>query len=349
MSIWGITSVIPLALPALAQATESSAPPTETKVDLAKKHFKAARKLYENGEYEAALAEFQKSYDLVHIIDLQYNIGLCYEKLGKYDEAIAAIQLYVDGNPGKEEKEEAETRIAWIRSQMKKKEEPAGQMVTVVVPPEDQAPPPEPTRPVATRVTTRRKRKREVRVPADVTWRMPPQEEAPVSPQPAAAIPPPPAAPAPLARDTYVSPSVGANETIGVTASPSRPRPFPYRTLMWTSLGLSGAGLVAGLLGHAATKEKEMEYSNTVGDLEGSREIVDGKFSTPQAEATHRPRLDEIEEDFNQRRIIAYTGFIGSAVFLGLGGVFYWLDRDRVRATVEPSSQGAKVNLEVSF
>src|SRR5688572_3176452 len=42
---------------------------------------------YKAGEYEAALAEYKEAYRLDRDPGLLFNIGLCYAKLGREDEA----------------------------------------------------------------------------------------------------------------------------------------------------------------------------------------------------------------------------------------------------------------------
>lgn len=394
MSILGGASVIPVAVPALAQATDLSArtkaptktplkrkappslpaisdtyvppPASETNLDLAKKHFKAGRKHYEKGDYGAALDEFQKSYNLIHILDTQYNIGLCYEKLRVYDKAIEAFQIYLEGKPAKEEQEEAEARILWVQTQIKqqqKKEEPSGQATTVVVPSEEQAPLPKPVRPAETVVAVRRKPKRKVRIPTEETWKMAPQpqEEAPVSPPKTAdALPPkekqkdpvlPP--PLPLATDTYLPPPDGTHATIGVTKKTDQPA-IPYRKLMWTSFGLSAAGLVTGIVGHIMARQKESEFYEWKSERENNGEIVgctvDCKYRDRPTETAYKPTENEFHEELEWQKKVVWTGLIGSGVFLGLGGIFYWLDRDsRVRVSGETNSQGGKVNIGILF
>lgn len=391
MTIWGVTSVAPVALPALTLATEPPVPikiqtekrlkkkaqplsspgndayvpppASETNLDLAKKHFKTGKKFYEKKEYGTALDEFQKSYNLIRILDTQYNIGLCYEKLGAYDKAIAALQLYVEGNPGKEEKEEAEVRIAWIRSQMKpqKKEELTEQAVAVVTPPEEQTPPVKPTQPAETKVAAKRKPMGKIRVPTNETWKMPYSEEPPASPAKVATTTaaeeretrPVLVAPTPPAIDRYIPPA-GGDETVGVTAKSSTQRPIPYRTLMWTSFGLSAAGLAAGITGHILTLQTESENEKWRNNLEHRGDIINMgsgkyKYTNLSTESANTSTENEYQNEFNTRKTVAYAGFISSAVFLGLGGAFYWLNRRDVRVVANPNSKGAQVGLELYF
>ena len=388
MTMWGVTSVVPVALPALAKATGPLAaaknrtktgkeknlppaqvasppsvsdtyvppPPNESKMETAKKHFRVGKKYYEKKEYGTALDEFQKSYDLIRILDTQYNIGLCYEKLGALDKAITALQFYVDGKPGKEEKEEAEARIAWIQAQIKKqqkKEEPS-EKVAVVAPVEEETPKPKPIRPAKTKI----------RIPNDQTWKMPYAEGPPPSPPKVIEAPPtvegkqqgpvlPPSLP--LAKDAYVDPANAGNTTVDVIKTPS-PSKISYRNLMWTSVGLSSAGLIAGLIGHFGARNAQAEHAKLADQLEADGQIVvrpngTRDFRDQQAadDNNNKSRLDSFESDTNTYGTVMVTGFVSSALFLGLGGTFYWLDKKHVHLSATPLANGGAVTLEGGF
>lgn len=84
-----------------AQA-EEAAPPEET-VDPyaeAKERVGRAEQLFEDGNYDAALTEFQRAYDtmLGHPARgyVLFNIGKCQEKLYRYDAAIQSYRSYLE-------------------------------------------------------------------------------------------------------------------------------------------------------------------------------------------------------------------------------------------------------------
>jgi tetratricopeptide (TPR) repeat protein len=66
----------------------------------AKHRVARAEKLFDDGNYDAALAEFQRTYETMeghaarHVV--LYNIGQCFEKLYRYDAAIAAYRDYLE-------------------------------------------------------------------------------------------------------------------------------------------------------------------------------------------------------------------------------------------------------------
>lgn len=67
----------------------------DTSDENARFHFKAGTSYYETGDYELALREFKRSYQLSNHPELQYNISLTHEKLGNLEEAIFALNRYL--------------------------------------------------------------------------------------------------------------------------------------------------------------------------------------------------------------------------------------------------------------
>jgi tetratricopeptide (TPR) repeat protein len=63
--------------------------------DEAKAHFEVARVLYKKGALKDALEAFKKSYAAAPVPELLYDIGLCEERLGKLDEAIASYHSFL--------------------------------------------------------------------------------------------------------------------------------------------------------------------------------------------------------------------------------------------------------------
>lgn len=74
----------------LLPAAVSAAP-----LDEAKGHFAAGKTAFERGQYETALAEFLKAYELAPAPSLLYNMGKTYEELGRYREAASAFEKYL--------------------------------------------------------------------------------------------------------------------------------------------------------------------------------------------------------------------------------------------------------------
>jgi len=70
-----------------AAAGAGAQDPSMTKSELAKQYFNKGVALYTDGDYEAALNSFLKSYELRPHDKLRYNIGVCLYFLGEYAKA----------------------------------------------------------------------------------------------------------------------------------------------------------------------------------------------------------------------------------------------------------------------
>lgn len=89
----------------------SDPPAVDTQVDRAMAAYQRGTQNYNLAQYEAALADFKEAASLYASPDFQYNIALCYEKLGKYDEAIRAFATYLKAKPDAEDRPNVENRI----------------------------------------------------------------------------------------------------------------------------------------------------------------------------------------------------------------------------------------------
>lgn len=87
-------------------------------MDTARQIFTAAIEYYRRGEYEKAIEEFQKSYALSKKPELLYNIAICYEKLVRIGDAIAAYHFYLRRNPHADDKVAVESRIIFLEMQI---------------------------------------------------------------------------------------------------------------------------------------------------------------------------------------------------------------------------------------
>src|SRR5688572_13742481 len=91
--------VVPLS--ARAQSAAETAPTSTTKAPDANTKKEAARrfehaiKLYEDGDYVLALAEFERVYELVPHYRVLYNIGQVSMQLGRYARALRTLREYV--------------------------------------------------------------------------------------------------------------------------------------------------------------------------------------------------------------------------------------------------------------
>jgi len=90
------------ALPASAEPTTPTAAATQpapasdvSDVELARQHFAQATKLYKDGDFDAALVQFERAYEVKPNYKVLYNIGQTYFQLRQYVEARDAMQRYV--------------------------------------------------------------------------------------------------------------------------------------------------------------------------------------------------------------------------------------------------------------
>src|SRR3954447_4736357 len=67
----------------------------DPKMEEAKRHFAQGIALYNDGNFNAALAEFEAAYKIKQAPSVLYNIGLSQKSLFHYNEAIASLQEYL--------------------------------------------------------------------------------------------------------------------------------------------------------------------------------------------------------------------------------------------------------------
>lgn len=111
--ICSVTMVaIALAAPSvLAQPAPAQPAPFASERAEARERLHVAQDLFERGNFDGALAEFQRLYDLLQGSPQQarvlYNVAQCQEQLGRYDEALVGYRRYLDamgdGAPNRDE------------------------------------------------------------------------------------------------------------------------------------------------------------------------------------------------------------------------------------------------------
>ena len=83
---------------------DDSQQPETSSTQSAREHVARGESLYDAGNFEGAIAEFQRAYELLagHAARYQvlYNLGLCHERLGHYAEALRFYTRYLEeGGP----------------------------------------------------------------------------------------------------------------------------------------------------------------------------------------------------------------------------------------------------------
>src|SRR6266536_4686502 len=122
------------ALPAAADV------PSQADEQAAKAHFLAGSAYYEQANYADAVKEFNEAHRLSRRPDLLYNVSVCYERMGRWDEAIGALQQYLVERPDAPDRGVIESRIANF-TQRREADRAATAMAPAIPPPLVAAPP----------------------------------------------------------------------------------------------------------------------------------------------------------------------------------------------------------------
>lgn len=96
-----------LVAPGAPARAESSAPGAQARL-----HVDAAQSAFDAGRYEEAIREFRAAYDLVPEPRLSYNIGVCFERLERREDAIEHFERYLREEPEASDREAVRERIS---------------------------------------------------------------------------------------------------------------------------------------------------------------------------------------------------------------------------------------------
>jgi len=83
--------------------------------DRARLHFEAGASYYEAGDYEDALREFRRSFELSHEPKLFYNFSLCHQQLGQYEQAADDLERFLSEVTDIENRTNLERRLINLR------------------------------------------------------------------------------------------------------------------------------------------------------------------------------------------------------------------------------------------
>ena len=70
--------------------------------ELARRHFESGASYLEQSDYESALREFKKSYELSERPEILLNLALVHERTGDWEHAISAINKFIAAAPESE-------------------------------------------------------------------------------------------------------------------------------------------------------------------------------------------------------------------------------------------------------
>jgi tetratricopeptide (TPR) repeat protein len=76
-------------------SAEDEPPPEDPNIERAREAYRQGTELYNAAKFEEALQAFQEAATLYASPDFQFNIAKCYERLGKYEEAIRSYETYL--------------------------------------------------------------------------------------------------------------------------------------------------------------------------------------------------------------------------------------------------------------
>ncbi|MCA9629137.1 MAG: tetratricopeptide repeat protein [Myxococcales bacterium] len=120
------SALLGVSVPAFGQASPD---------ELARRHFESGAAYLEESDYENALEAFDKAFELSKRPEIQINIATVYERMGRLEQAIAALDRYLELAPEGGLRETVELRKANLQKRVE-----AGEGVE----PEPPAPEPEP-------------------------------------------------------------------------------------------------------------------------------------------------------------------------------------------------------------
>src|SRR5688572_3378664 len=95
------------------------APAAALAQDDARAHFQRGQSAYETGDYETAVNEWRRAYELDARPALQYNLAQAYERLGRYDEAVRSYEIYISAAPADDQRaQNARARVAQLQQRV---------------------------------------------------------------------------------------------------------------------------------------------------------------------------------------------------------------------------------------
>jgi tetratricopeptide (TPR) repeat protein len=90
----------------------------DPKKEQAKQFFEAGKRFYEMQNWRAAITQFKQAMSILPSPILDYNIAICYEKLGKPRPAVKYYKRYLVGMPKADNRGEVENKISTLEAQI---------------------------------------------------------------------------------------------------------------------------------------------------------------------------------------------------------------------------------------
>ena len=89
--------------------------PSRPMIEVAQQHYQAGERFFRDGQFDAAIVEFEVAFKLSGEPDMVYNLSRTCEKAGKRKEAIEYAARYQSLVVGTEEEERARRRVEFLR------------------------------------------------------------------------------------------------------------------------------------------------------------------------------------------------------------------------------------------
>jgi tetratricopeptide (TPR) repeat protein len=107
----------------LARGAEAPAPPPASPADAGRgadgvvaEHVALGHHLYQRGQYQEAIVEFRRAYELRADPHFLYEIAEAYRQLGASDQALFYYDRYLVGAPGAPDRDAVEDRVLELES-----------------------------------------------------------------------------------------------------------------------------------------------------------------------------------------------------------------------------------------
>lgn len=133
----------------------------------------------------------------------------------------------------------------------------------------------------------------------------------------------------------------------------------PYRSLMWTSFAASVGGLVVGGMNRSYANSDEDQHTGLVRQLQSEGKIIGTSgnlhFSDDATKSAYSNQIDGIKQSAETHTAIATAGFIGAAIFAGLGVLLWRFDSNgqnqtpATKMSFQFSESGTQVSLGGTF
>ena len=104
----------------------------------ARSHFQAGASHYEAGDYEDALNEFQRAYEISERPELHYNLSLAHQQLGNLEKAVEHLERYLNEAEDIPNRSNLDRRLTNLRERIA-----AAEATPAPPPTEGPAPPPD--------------------------------------------------------------------------------------------------------------------------------------------------------------------------------------------------------------